>query len=207
MKRHTHRRKARLGFCELASAFALKATASCPAHIWFSFSSLSIYGGGSITGIYMAQLARLAGLRTIAIASPSNFDYLTSDSIGVTECVDRYLSEQELSSKIDDITGDHGLSYVLDCVGSKTATMCEKIARQRGQGDAEMICLAGNPKSEGLPEGTRKVVVHRISFSTTFYGDDVFATKVMADLDELLRTSQLNSVRPHLVEDGLAGVR
>lgn len=160
----------------------------------------------------MAQLARLAGLRTIAIASPSNFSYLTSDKIGVTECVDRYLSEAELASKIESITQEQGITYVLDCVGSKTATMCEKIARQRGQGRAEMICLAGNPKNSedtgsDLQAKAREVFVHRISFSTTFYGDETFSTQVMKDLDELLRTGQLRSVQPHLIPDGLAGVR
>lgn len=120
----------------------------------------------------------------------------------------------------------------MDAVGSKTATICRGILRSAGETDGQMICLAGDPKMISVngnhdrpakmrrmtAAGTRKAVdvaevldrsvkVHKISFSTTFYGDDLFAKSVMKDLDTLLRKKELRPARSHMWPDGLAGVR
>ncbi|CAO1632757.1 unnamed protein product [Parajaminaea phylloscopi] len=108
---------------------------------------LLIYGGGAVTGIYAAQLAHLSGLKVLSVASPQNFDYLTS--IGVDACVDRHLPSDKILEEIAAITTDGDLAYALDCVGSATATLCERaLAESQGGGDAsaQLICLAGNPK-------------------------------------------------------------
>lgn len=181
----------------------------------------SIYGGGAVTGIFMAQLARLSGLRTVAVASPPNFEYLQSEAVGVTACVDRYATPEEIAQQVREITqkdGSGGVRYILDCVGSTTATLCRDVAvstleKEKGKdnaGAAEMVCLAGNPKPSVRSEDKAlqdPITVHRISFSTTIYGDELFARSVMDDLGELLDTDQLQPVRPEFVSDGLAGVR
>lgn len=130
----------------------MPATATAPAQPprW-----LLIFGGGAVTGLYAAQLARLSGLRVLAVASPSNFGYLRG-VIGVHACVDRYLPAGEILSAIADITrAERGrLDYALDCVGSTTAGICWEALRAGalpGEADeevppAQLICLAGNPK-------------------------------------------------------------
>lgn len=106
---------------------------------------------------------------------------------------------------------DGGIRYVLDCVGAKTAALCYDLAANPAVENAsplppaEMICLAGDPKSPA--PGRCPVQTHKISFSTTFYGDDVFARQVVEDLDALMQTGKLNAVRFEVVPDGLAGVR
>ncbi|MCO5565733.1 hypothetical protein L7F22_019407 [Adiantum nelumboides] len=81
-----------------------------------------IYGGGAITGIFLAQLARLSGLRVIAIASSSNIDYLTSAQVGVSHCIDRFLPQDQIAEKVRSICqNDGGLQFIVDIVGSKTA--------------------------------------------------------------------------------------
>jgi NADPH:quinone reductase-like Zn-dependent oxidoreductase len=189
-----------------------------------------IYGGGSITGVYLAQLAKLSGLRTISIASPCNFDYLAS--LGVTHCVDRYLEPEEVQERVLSIVGQEGVSYCMDAVGSKTATICRGILRSAGKKEGQMLCLAGDPKAKSVNENhdrpakmrkgiagggrvavdaqeslNRSVKVHKISFSTTFYGDDLFAKSVLHDLDALLKQKELLAARSHIWPDGLAGVR
>ena len=69
-----------------------------------------------------------------------------------------------------ELTKGGRLRYALDCVGSKTADLCQS-AMLAGAQDGEkkhFLGLAGNPK-QALPEGSN-VVIHRISFSTTVSG-------------------------------------
>jgi NADPH:quinone reductase-like Zn-dependent oxidoreductase len=167
---------------------------------------LLIYGCGAITGIYTAQLARISGIRIIAIASPSNFEYLKSNEVGVDRCIDRYDSVDRINAQVREIVGAEGLAFIVDCVGAKTAALCHDIATSVSNNSpqkTEMICLAGDPKTVDAD----KVQVHRISFSTTFYGDDHFAQNLLDDIDYYLRTSQLHPARYETVADGLAGVR
>lgn len=136
-----------------------------------------------------------------------------------------------MQEKVLALVGDEGVTYCLDTVGSKTATTCHGILRSAGRTPGEMVCLAGDPKTKSVNTATdrpskmrrtmagnraavdaqaqlnRPVKVHKISFSTTFYGDDVFARSVMADLDTLLDQRQLLPARPQVYPDGLAGVR
>jgi hypothetical protein len=194
-----------------------------------------IYGGATVTGIYLAQLARLSGMRVISIASPANFEYLKS--LGVLHCINRNLAPEEVQEEVIDIVGDDGVDYCMDAVGSKTATICHGILRaassKQSTSSSQMICLAGDPKVKSVNAnhdrpakmrktiaGTRESVitkedeeqhtsvkVHKISFSTTFYGDDVFASSVLHDLDALLQSNELQPARPEVFPDGLAGVR
>ncbi|UZJ54026.1 hypothetical protein CBS101457_003346 [Exobasidium rhododendri] len=187
-----------------------------------------IYGGGSITGIYLTQLARLSGLRVISIASPSNFEYLTS--LGATHCVDRYLDPEELQEQVLYFAGEQGIAYCIDTVGSTTSTICLGILHSKGADVGELICLAGDPKmakhnhteaveparklrkdlsGKKVPtqRGDRAVKIHKISFSTTFYGDDTFAMGVMSTLSALIDRKELHTARPEVYPDGLAGIR
>lgn len=159
----------------------------------------------------------------MAVASPCNFDYLQSDAVGVTYCVDRYAAPDDIRRQIHRITHEEdgkGVQYVLDCVGSTTATLCFEMVQlengarsEKAVHPVEMICLAGNPNvaspGNSTPAlcSTRPVTVHRISFSTTFYGDDIFAQAVMEDLSILLLSQGLHPARPEVMEHGLAGVR
>ncbi|CAO1629892.1 unnamed protein product [Jaminaea pallidilutea] len=122
-----------------------------------------IYGGGTVTGSYAAQLAHLSGLKVISVASPSNFSYLSS--IGVDVCVDRFAPSDEILARIQQATSNGDLAHALDCVGSATATLCRRalesttLSTVSSHSDtesadrvrhrpAQLICLAGNPKRD-----------------------------------------------------------
>lgn len=157
-----------------------------------------------MTGIYATQLAAISNLRVISIASPSNFDYLRS--IGVSACIDRHQSPAAILSSISSILSEHGgqLRYAMDCVSSSTANLClEALRSNAGASSKELICLAGNPKAEA-----GDVVVHKISFSTTFYHPDgLFARDVLEYVTRLLQEERLKPCRPEVLADGLAGIR
>lgn len=167
-----------------------------------------VYGGGAVTGQFIAQLAKLAGLKVAVVASPTNFAHLSSDLVGAHACVDRFLSAGKLLEEVKRITGGK-LRYAMDCVGSSTAAICEAALRSTGAEGTQLICLAGNPKAQpgAAPKDGPPVKVHKISFSTTIYGDDVFASAVFSDLASLLESGELKPVRAHVIPDGLAGVR
>lgn len=124
-----------------------------------------IYGGGAITGIFAAQLAALSGVKVLAVASPSNFEYLR-DECRVTACIDRFMSPEQIEQQILDVTKGSRISFALDCVGTKTSDICVR-AQLKSAGDApsHFIGLGGNPKM-AVPADSN-LIVHRISFSTT----------------------------------------
>ncbi|CAD6980597.1 unnamed protein product [Tilletia controversa] len=174
-----------------------------------------IYGGGAITGIYALQLARLSGLRPIVIASAQNFSYLTS--IGAEFCVDRFLPEEELLDTVRAKT-EGQLAFAIDCVGSKTAVVCERTLKEANgdwSGVGQLCCLAGDPKVKPGEEPAadlqqrlvRDVKIHKISFSTTFYGDERFSRSLLADLDTLFASGSLKPAAAQVLPDGLASVR
>ncbi|KAK0548910.1 hypothetical protein OC846_002506 [Tilletia horrida] len=176
-----------------------------------------VYGGGAVTGIYAIQLARLSGLRPIVIASPGNFEYLKS--IGAEICLDRYKEPAELLDAIREQTAGQ-LAFAIDCVGSKTAVVCERALKEANgdwAGVGQLCCLAGDPKVKpGEQQETdadlaqrlvRDVKIHKISFSTTFYGDDEFSRALLADLDALFASGSLKPVQAEVLPDGLASVR
>jgi len=190
------RNSADSGCCELLSRCAA-------AELSLTVISCSVYGGGAVTGQYISQLAHLAGLSVLAVASPSNFEHLRT-SAGVSACVDRHLDASQQLAQIRELTGGR-LRYAVDCVGSSTATLCAQALQQSDVPDVEFIGLAGNPKPVG--EAQKEILIHKISFSTTIYGDDAFAARLFEDLAALLSTRQLLPMRPVVVPHGLAGIR
>ncbi|KAE8214302.1 hypothetical protein CF327_g2269 [Tilletia walkeri] len=175
-----------------------------------------IYGGGAITGIYALQLARLSGLRPIVIASPQNFSYLTS--IGAEVCVDRFLPAEELLDTVRAKTQGQ-LAFAIDCVGSKTAAICERALKEANgewAGVGQLCCLAGDPKVKPGEQPAdadlqqrlvRDVKIHKISFSTTFYGDELFSKTLLTDLNALFASGSLKPASAQVLPDGLASVR
>lgn len=92
----------------------------------------------------------------------------------------------------------------MDCISSNTASLCLQALEENGGASSEMICLAGNPKSQG----SGQVKVHKISFSTTFYHPDGhFAKDILSYLTQLLEEASLKPCRPEVLPDGLAGIR
>ncbi|KAI5948675.1 hypothetical protein KGF57_005286 [Candida theae] len=80
--------------------------------------TLLIWGGSTIVGIYVAQLAKLHGLTVISIAGTRHAEYLKS--LGVDYVIDRFLSDDEIEAKANEYSPD-GMDYGIDCVSKETA--------------------------------------------------------------------------------------
>ena len=87
----------------------------------FNYKDLTILivGGGSSCGRFGVQLAKMVGIgRIIAVASRSGEDLLKS--FGASHVIDRHGSDDEVLSRIRELTGDK-LVYALDAFNTGTA--------------------------------------------------------------------------------------
>ncbi|KAJ0306430.1 hypothetical protein Brms1b_010444 [Colletotrichum noveboracense] len=81
----------------------------------YSAESILIIGGGSATGNFGVQLARLAKFgNIIVVASKAREAQLKG--LGATTVIDRALDESQIENQIRDVVGDD-LVFAVDCVG------------------------------------------------------------------------------------------
>jgi len=80
-----------------------------------------VYGGSTSVGLFMIQLAKLAGFKVVTAASPKNFDLVKS--YGADEVVD-YKDPAECSKTIKAVT-EGSLHLALDCISEgESFTIC-----------------------------------------------------------------------------------
>ncbi|KAK6212804.1 hypothetical protein LQW54_004893 [Pestalotiopsis sp. IQ-011] len=77
--------------------------------------SILIIGGGSATGQFGVQLARLAKFRNIIVVASKSRESQLRD-LGATTVIDRALGEFEIERQIREVVGDD-LVFAIDCVG------------------------------------------------------------------------------------------
>ncbi|KAI4173274.1 MAG: hypothetical protein LQ343_002985 [Gyalolechia ehrenbergii] len=110
---------------------------------WFA-----IWGASSNTGLAAIQLAKLIGLRVIAVADLTRHGKRLVD-LGVDVQVDR--NDPPRAIAIIANTTNHGLKFGLDTVGKETAGyLQEALNRSRGGQQAHLVGLTGLPE-EKLP--------------------------------------------------------
>jgi NADPH:quinone reductase len=105
--------------------------------------TIVIIGGGSATGKFAVQLAKLGGIgRIITIASKSNEQQLKS--LGATHVIDRHQSLEEIDQDVRAIVGDD-LTMVYDCVGGINGgqTLGARLLSNSKRGILAVLVLAG----------------------------------------------------------------
>lgn len=104
-------------------------------------SSPRPHTGSTVTGYLAAQLARLAGLRVIAVADTSRHEARLK-AVGVEHVVDRADTEAAIA-EIRRIT-EGTARYAIDCIGSKTAAAA--IDALSLDSEVFIVGLSGLPK-------------------------------------------------------------
>jgi NADPH:quinone reductase-like Zn-dependent oxidoreductase len=79
-----------------------------------------VSGGATSVGMFVIQLARIAGFRVIASASPRSFDLVKSYG---AEHVVSYADHKAALQEIHAVTGG-GVNIAVDCVGGKPNVRC-----------------------------------------------------------------------------------
>lgn len=183
-----------------------------------------VWGGAGITGIYLIQLAKLAGYRVICAASPVNEAYIKS--LGADVVLNRWDAPEDVVAGIRAATGD-AVALAVDNVGKETATLCERVlagskswreangvaidSESSGESSeaARLVAIAGSPapRTPALEaDSLRAVSQPRISFSTTFYGHPDFSVPLLDAISSLLASGALKPARTHVLEGGLGRI-
>ncbi|KAM0748093.1 GroES-like protein [Meredithblackwellia eburnea MCA 4105] len=154
-----------------------------------------VWGGGSSTGFIATQLARLAGLRVVAVANKArNLERLKS--IGVEEVVDS-TEEDAAVAEVRRIT-DGKLRFALDCISRETATRAmESLCFDQ---PCELVGLSGLPKIPRSNVAVREVPVK------TFHSNAAVGRALMLLVESLLESGELVVPSVEVISGGLEAI-
>ncbi|KAL9024079.1 MAG: hypothetical protein Q9196_006778 [Gyalolechia fulgens] len=130
---------------------------------WFA-----IWGASSNTGLAAVQLAKLIGLRVIAVADLTRHGKRLVD-LGVDVQVDR--NDPSRAIAIIANTTNHGLKFGLDTIGKETASyLQEALNRSRGGQQAHLVGLTGLPE-EKVPGVKQHIVPIQVFHTVPTIGE------------------------------------
>ena len=150
------------------------------------------------TGLAAIQLAKLAGLRIIAVADLTRHSRKLFD-LGVDIQVDRHDSRRAI--EIISNTTDNNLRFGLDSIGRETAAhLQEALERSRGGKQAHLVGLTGLPK-ERLPG----IKYHNVPVKV-FHSMPPVGEQIMDWLERLLLEKALKTPEIVIASGGLEGI-
>ncbi|KZT41733.1 oxidoreductase [Sistotremastrum suecicum HHB10207 ss-3] len=156
---------------------------------------LLIWGGGTVSGHFAAQFARLAGLKVIAVANATKHSSRLK-AVGVDHVIDR-LNPEEAVVEIRRLTnGD--LLYAVDCVGSKTAAFAIQCLDTTSS--SQIVGLSGLPKT--VPPNVKPSTVP----IKTFHTNPRVGSELTSLLTRLLEEGKLQAPCVEVIEGGLQAV-
>lgn len=151
------------------------------------------------------QLAKLAGLKVIAVAGPQHNELLYS--LGADRVVDRHDLDQA-ATRITEATDDR-IRFAIDTVGKQTATWCQDILVR----DASAKSALDSPSRRshlvglsGVPKEKDPLVHQHILPIKLFHENAVLGTATVQWLGELLRENIIQLPEVEVVEGGLGAV-
>ncbi|EGW31404.1 quinone oxidoreductase [Spathaspora passalidarum NRRL Y-27907] len=160
---------------------------------------LLIWGGATVVGIYLTQLAKLYGLKVISIASLDHKDYLVS--LGADHVINRHLTEAQIVAKIKSIVGEEGIKYGVDCVSKQTSTIVLDILDQTKSSlstePAQFAGIVGVPKEHPESVEIKEVVIKR------FHEDLKFGEQFITATSHFLNKRLIKPVRYRHYKGGL----
>ncbi|KAG5419277.1 hypothetical protein I9W82_003044 [Candida metapsilosis] len=194
------------------NSFAFGLTATPKQHK----GTLLIWGGSTIVGIYVAQLAKLHGLTVISIAGDKHAQYLKS--LGVDHVIDRFGTDEEIETKVEELS-PNGIDYGIDCVSKETAikvlnildansSKLHKAANSKSSTEVQdsvkassplFAGVVGVPKEDQVPQSVilKPVVIKR------FHEDLEFGAKFINVTTKFLSHSQIKPARYKQYNGGL----
>jgi len=155
--------------------------------------TLLVQGGAGGVGGFTLQLAKIAGVKTIATCSRHNFNFVRD--LGAQEVID-YQTE-DVSSAVREITGGRGVDYIVDTVSSESATKALEMLAFNGA----IACVAGLPDITGLTPSTTGVSIHEVALGGAYLSGDEAALDDLARIGmEFGALASKGQIRPMLEE-------
>ncbi|MET8977915.1 zinc-binding dehydrogenase [Streptomyces sp. NPDC004539] len=172
-----------------------------------------ITGGAGGVGGFAVQLASHRGARVLATEAAANTDHVKA--LGADEVLD--FRNDDIPSRVRELTGGRGLYAVVDTIGPDSATANLKLLAHGGG----LAAVAGRPDLTAVPPFGMAPSVHEIALGAAYtVGDDRSRRQLSTMLTELLglaaegridpmlsRTVALEDVPAALVELSGRGVR
>jgi NADPH:quinone reductase-like Zn-dependent oxidoreductase len=157
--------------------------------IWLTQSA------SSATGLLALQLAKLSGLRTIAVVDVARYGEKLL-AAGADLLVDRYHDIERTVAIIRGVTNGH-LRFALDTVGKMTA---EHLQQALGTEQSHLVGLTGLPKVAA--EGVRH---HKVPIKS-FHDIPKIGEALMEFLERLLLSKRLIAPEVETAGGGLSGI-
>lgn len=160
---------------------------------------LALWGGSSTTALCALQLARLAGLRVVAVGDAAKH----GGRLGVRSDVDLWVDSHDPERAAEVVRGVTGgaCRFGVDFVGRETAgRLAGVLGGGGGEKEAHLVGLASNPK--GVKDGVR---VHSVPIKL-FHEVPEVGRATMEWLERLLEEGLLTPPEVVVEKGGLAGV-
>ncbi|CUM65888.1 uncharacterized protein PRCAT00003538001 [Priceomyces carsonii] len=166
---------------------------------------LIIWGGSTVVGMYLAQLAKYLGLEVIVISSLQNKSYL-SQEIKVDKVVDRNQSlddiKKDIFEHLDAIGHKTGIKYGVDCVSKETSyDLISILTDERNTIDSipEFVGVVAKPR-DVHDVNIKDLVIKR------FHEDIDFGAELVQETSKLLNRHIIKPVRYKHFSGGLESV-
>lgn len=134
--------------------------------------TILIHGGAGGVGGFGVQLAKLAGKTVISTASRHNHEYVKS--LGADYVIDYH--EEDVTSRVMDITNGRGVNAVVDAVSRESATESLNMLAFMGH----IVFISGAPDFTKVKPFTKSVSYHEIALGAAHQSGDVKAQKDLA---------------------------
>jgi len=158
-----------------------------------SGKTILIIGGAGGVGGFAVQLAKLAGLKTIATCSRHNTKFV--HDLGANHVIDYQVEDVE--KRVLDITAGRGVDYILDTVSSESATNALKMLAFGGA----IACVAGLPDISNIEPFKTAISVHEVSLAAAYICGDEAALEDLAKIGiELGALAGKKQIRPMVEE-------
>ncbi|KAL1623426.1 hypothetical protein SLS54_004415 [Diplodia seriata] len=157
-----------------------------------------IWGGSSTTGLFALQLAKLAGLRVIAVADVAKNGKRLID-FGADMLVDRY-DHQRAIDVIRSITANQ-LRFAIDVTGKESATHLQELLHtSAAEKRAHLLGFTELPKTKVIDVQQHSVPIK------IFHAAPAVGEAVMTWIEELLVARTLKFPEIEVADGGLAGI-
>lgn len=152
--------------------------------------SVLVHGGAGGVGGFAVQIGQCLDLEVIVTCSENNATYVCE--LGATHVID--YKNEDVASRIDDITGGRGIDIVIDTVGSENATNSLDLLAFGGH----LACVAGLPDFSRIKPFTRAISIHESALGGAHLSGDRKAQEDLAamgrEMAELVVKKKISSM-------------
>jgi NADPH:quinone reductase len=155
--------------------------------------TILIHGGAGGVGGFAVQLAKLAGVKSIATCSRHNFNFVKD--LGAYEVID--YKHDDVAKKVKELTGGRGVDYIIDTVGPENATASLDMLAFGG----EIVCVAGLPDLSQVEPFQKAFSIHEVALGAAYLSGDQQAQEDLAKVGrEFANLVSKGQVRPMVEE-------